>query len=100
MVIALVGARLTCEEVCCGGVCQEMCGEDIFPYKCPDLANGLLSNQRGACMKQFLIAETELRLFFYYIKYYDFSTILSQLKVVLRRLPVFHAECYTVFGNS
>jgi hypothetical protein len=100
MVVALASARLSCETVCCGEVCEEVCCEACFPYACPDLGLGLVGSGKGKdCMRQFLLAETEVRLLFYYIQYYGIAEIFQQLKVVLRRLPVFHADCNEFFNS-
>ena len=101
MVLAACGAALRCEEVCCSGVCEEVCCDDCHQ----DICNNMLVSSSGTqskgflCMKQFLIAETEVRTLVYYIKYYGFQDILKQLILVLKVLPVFHADCYSFFNS-
>lgn len=90
----IVFGDLVCKERCCQDVCNIVCDDDKADFGC-SMAESVLQSSAGyLCMKEFLVMETEVRLLFYYYKYYSFSILFSQLKVVLKQLPLFHAECY------
>jgi hypothetical protein len=98
ILLALCGNASQCEEVCCSNMCQELCSEDQISVICP-LFLAAASSESFLCMKQFLLAETELRTLFYYFKYGKSETILQQLLIVIKILPVFHADCYPLFNS-
>lgn len=97
MVLGLVTAQLVCEKLCCEEICADSCTKYTEGIKCPETSLQLQTNFGKECMKQFLLAETEIRNLIYYIKFYGVSEIFQQLKVVLNVLPMLNAECYTFF---
>ncbi|OMJ71726.1 hypothetical protein SteCoe_29991 [Stentor coeruleus] len=97
MILGLVAAQLDCQKLCCEGICADGCTRYIEEISCPETRLELQTSFGKECMKQFLLAETEIRNLIYYIKFYSVSEIFQQLKVVLKVLPMLNAECYTFF---
>ena len=91
--LSVFGKATDCEEVCCGTVCQQLCGSESYDFICPEFLSSSPA-QNLDCMKQFLLLETEIRTLFYNVKYYGQKEILQQLIEVLKILPVMHADCY------
>lgn len=94
VLIVCAFGELACKERCCQDICHTLCDDEKADFGCSKLMNELGSSPGYLCMKEFLVMETELRLLYYYFQYYSYSVVFGQLKVVLKQIPLFHAECY------
>ena len=93
LLLILTSSSLYCEEKCCRDQCEYLCDSYLESFTCN--LEGIPSRADSyQCMQGFLVAETEIRLLMYNIKFYGIHEILQQLIVVLKQLPILHADCY------
>ena len=93
LLLILTTSSLYCEEKCCKSHCEYLCDSDLKSFTCN--LEALPSRSASfQCMQGFLVAETEIRLLMYNIKFYGMHEIFQQLIVVLKQLPTLHADCY------